>query len=260
MAEDHGEYTVPLQDQRVFGAGIKRKRVQFIPATTDAPVHSRDWTKHGQAGNRYLSIVMPSSRSSDQDRSASREERKEHPDGSTLSSIDAPLCQICSLPIPQYPVNVTCASKPHEASLAHQVCLAHSHPPSHLERSRPGLRYLTSYGWDPDSRLGLGTAGHGIRAPIKPKVKNDTVGLGVKEPRKEARQRRRAIEEEKLDAGKVRKREAAIRKKRDSLQELFYGSEDLERYLAPVAWVESFPGETTGSSTSLNRTVPKAVR
>ena len=36
---------------------------------------------------------------------------------------------------------------------------------------------------------------------------------------------------EKLDAGKVRKLEEKDRKKRERLQELFYRSEDLGRYL-----------------------------
>jgi hypothetical protein len=37
---------------------------------------------------------------------------------------------------------------------------------------------------------------------------------------------------EKLDAGKVRKLDERDRKKRERLQELFYRSEDLDRYLS----------------------------
>ena len=224
------EYLVPLDDQRVFGAGIKRKRVQFVPAApTDnlqpAPpvIHERN------AGDRYLSIVLPS------------ESRKENGAAYTLSSsnestdatsqilpVEDVVCSVCHFPIDSLP---STSSKPHEASLVHQVCLTNSHPPSHLDRTSHGLKYLFSYGWNPDSRLGLGPKGEGIREPLKGKVKNDTVGLGVKAARKT-----RLVVENKvqtLDAKGLRKRDVEDRKKRERLQEMFYGNGELERYLGP---------------------------
>ena len=51
------ECLVPLQDQRVFGAGFKSKRVNFIPAAfTSAVQHTSPSTV--TAANKYLSIVF----------------------------------------------------------------------------------------------------------------------------------------------------------------------------------------------------------
>ena len=36
---DEDYYEVPLRDQRYFGAGIKRRRVNFVPATTSLDTH-----------------------------------------------------------------------------------------------------------------------------------------------------------------------------------------------------------------------------
>ena len=139
-----------------------------------------------------------------------------------------PLCEICSLPLSS---TTTKPPHPHEASLAHQVCLKHSHPPSNLDRSRLGLRYLQSQGWDPDSRLGLGAQSQGIQFPIKAKPKDDKMGLGLVFPREKGAGIVKKDVKEKLDAGKVRKLEERDRRKREKLQELFYRSEDLDRYL-----------------------------
>ena len=109
------------------------------------------------------------------------------------------------------------------------VCLTHSYPPSHLDRSRQGLKYLSSYGWDPDSRQGLGITGEGIRAPIKAKFKNDTVGLGVRIKGYKKAPRTTAVE--RKDAKQVRRMDMKERRTRERLQEMFYGSDDVEKYL-----------------------------
>ena len=119
------------------------------------------------------------------------------------------------------------SAQSHEASIAHMVCLKHSFPPSNLDRNRSGLRYLSAYGWDPDSRLGLGASSEGIRAPIKVKMKNDTVGLGVHSKHDLKVQGR----ERSLDAKQTRLRDLENKKKRAILQEIFYGNEDVERFL-----------------------------
>lgn len=123
--------------------------------------------------------------------------------------------------------------KPHETSLVHQVCLAHSHPPSHLDRNRAGVKYLSSYGWDPDSRLGLGAKGEGVRVPIKAKVKNDTVGLGVERAISKGQVVAKKVE--RLDAKGLRRKELEGKKREKRLQQMFYGADDVEKYLGTGA-------------------------
>lgn len=136
--------------------------------------------------------------------------------------------------------------RPHEASLAHQLCLTHSHPPSHLDRTRHGLRYLSAYGWDPDSRLGLGAPGReGIREPVKAKVKHDTVGLGVnsvdedwsssKRDKDKSAQGAKPAKVVKLNAKQARKGHAEARKKGEMLREMFYRGDDVQRYLGGLS-------------------------
>lgn len=62
MVDEEDKYLIPLQDQRIFGAGIKGKRVHFIPPTTDYPTDPSKPSKPSKAGDRYLSIVLPTSR------------------------------------------------------------------------------------------------------------------------------------------------------------------------------------------------------
>ena len=248
MVDVDDDYVIPLQDRRVFGAGIKRKRVHFIPATSDTAVISPELTIPNLAGDRYLSIVMPAA-SSGRDQLESAGADTVEPNPHARWSSDAPICQICNLPVPPHSSSATSSSRPHEASIAHQVCLTHSHPPSHLERGRPGLRYLSTYGWDPDSRLGLGASGQGIRVPIKPKAKANSVGLGAEVPQRHSSDVISATKpREKLDAKKLRKEHLESDRKGESLQELFYGNEDVEKYLGPGRWTRGFlRGATTTS-------------
>ncbi|KAI9724069.1 MAG: hypothetical protein M1812_000787 [Candelaria pacifica] len=227
MATDEEEYFIPLQDQRVFGAGLKRKRVQFIPSasSTTNPIQSPPKPSNPKAlGDDYLSIVL--SKTQQSSAANSQQEPELQP--------PEPLCEICNLPLRDTNNLAIPSTKVHESSLAHQVCLTHSHPPSHLDRTRPGLKYLSSYGWDPDSRLGLGASGEGLRIPIKGKVKNDTVGIGINLEKLKKKGSSVQGKEEKLNAKEVRRRENEGRKRRERLQELFYRSEDLERYLGPA--------------------------
>ncbi|KAF3483051.1 uncharacterized protein GIQ15_02375 [Arthroderma uncinatum] len=255
MASDGDEYSMPA----AFGAGIKRKRVPFVPSrdtatlsTTSAPatVSSSPAPGASSIAEKYLSIVLPSSSRSDI--------------GSTTNhSTDTELCEICRLPLkdipkrrkpvneeePEISVSELPEYTPHEASLAHQVCLPHSHPPSAIDRTGTGFRYLSSYGWDPDSRTGLGPTGSGIQIPLKPKIKNDTVGLGVGSWRDEVendggkRQKRRLklLQEKeeadkvknarKLNAKQVRLQEEEKKKRGEKLRDAFYRIEDMEKYL-----------------------------
>ncbi|KAI9745703.1 MAG: hypothetical protein M1818_001239 [Claussenomyces sp. TS43310] len=239
MSDD--EYEIPLQDQRVFGAGIKRKRVHFVPAsstTATAPVASTSHPSAQSVADRYLSLVLPLE-ASPETPMAAEAGAKPSPEATSPA-----LCEICNLPLEDLPNPVASDStpsstfpspsrpRPHASSLAHQVCLPHSQPPSHLDRSRKGLGILAAYGWDPDARRGLGARGQGIPFPIKARPKDDTLGLGVVlPPGLEAELKSRRIKVERLDAGKVRKLEEGDRRKRERLQDLFYRSDDLERYL-----------------------------
>lgn len=229
MSDD--EYDIPLQDQRVFGAGLKRKRIHFVPSRTSSSTTIPVQTSTGltSAGDRYLNLVLSKPTGTyppTPDSSSTTTPNQDAPPDETPTP---PICDICSLPLPSS--TTTTPPRPHEATLAHQVCLQHSHPPSHLDRSRLGLRYLQSQGWDPDSRLGLGAQGQGIQFPIKAKPKDDKMGLGLLFPDEKAKGVLKKEVKEKLDAGKVRKLEERGRKKRERLQELFYRSEDLDRYL-----------------------------
>ncbi|KAI4271975.1 MAG: hypothetical protein LQ337_005621 [Flavoplaca oasis] len=219
---DETEYIIPLRDQSVFGAGVRRKKITFVPSK-GGDEHPAAPTAQG-AGDRYLSIVLNRS-------NASANTQVNHPQKhSNLQSTITSICEICKLPIENQDAEAeTALSRTHETSLAHQICLSHSHPPSHLDRNRQGLRYLSSYGWDPDARLGLGATGNGIRIPIKPKPKNNTMGLDIT-PSSTANKVTKPVVK-KLDAKKTRKDEERAKREGEKLRNMFYEREDVERYL-----------------------------
>jgi hypothetical protein len=251
---DDDTYEIPLQDQRVFGAGIKRKRVKFVPsaaASSAPPISSGASAK--SVSDFYLKLVLPSGDESSKEAppaAISPSRPPISPEGSQQDEPEQPelqICEICNLPLITS-VDVPLVStgdisegtgdalnqrrakpRPHEASLAHQVCLTHSHPPSHLDRNRKGLAYLSSYGWDPDARVGLGPSGQGIQYPVKTKPKDDKLGIGVILPKEADRSKKEKID--KLDAGRVRKLYDKDKKKAERLREMFYRNDDVERYL-----------------------------
>ena len=229
MAGSKEEFAV-LQGHRFIVSGTKRKRIQFVPASRElAPAQTRP-APSMSAGEQYLSIVLKNSTSGAKS-SVAHAQTYNLSSSSAANSQENPgytKCEICKLPI-NNPRDVANAStRPHESSIAHMVCLEHSNPPSCLDRKRKGLKYLSSYGWDPDSRLGLGTSGEGIRAPIQAKVKNDTVGLGanLKDSVNSSKGKKRV-----LGARQVRAKEIEDRRERQRLQEIFYGKDHVARYL-----------------------------
>ncbi len=206
---------------------MKRKLIEFVAAAQDSTHTPIKPTRPIPAGERYLSIVFKDGTPSKKIGTTGIEDGLlERPTGHPPESKDA-LCGICNLPVHVPEREGLGTPKLHEASIAHMVCLKHSHPPSDLDRNRLGLKCLSSYGWDPESRLGLGTNGEGIRAPIKVKVKNDTMGLGVhlKEGTRVQERKRKP-----LDAKQARKRDLESKKKTESLQEMFYGNDDVWKY------------------------------
>ena len=229
MLQDN-DYFIPLQDQSVFGVGIKRKRVTFVPATTISNPKVPDSTS-AEIGEYYLSVVLKNNsvkKSKVRERTTSESPLNEIQQQSSSKVI---ICDICHIAIQDDEGSTRVNTKGHETSIAHQVCLSHSYPPSHLDRNRKGLKYLSSCGWDPDGRVGLGAAEDGILAPIRAKIKNDTVGLGVKRKGKGEDERKITPKVQKLDAKKVRKKEYEIKKHQEHLQDIFYRDEDIEKYL-----------------------------
>ena len=223
MSDDE-YYTVPLTDQAVFGAGLKRKRVPFVPADSSISTQTSQNPPPESASSKYLSIVLP-------------QLTTQSGLGGNAKDPSKTRCEICSLPLPEadLPDEDTAprSRTAHAASLVHQACLTHSHPPSHLDRNRKGLKYLSSYGWDPDARVGLGRDGaEGRLAPLKAKEKNDTLGLGLKISRKHMQATgpgdRKPV---RMDAKGVRKRAIEEKRREEKMREMFWGREDVARYL-----------------------------
>ena len=230
MSDVEEEYHVPLVDQRVFGAGVNRKRIAFIPASNGDGVPPQSVSIKPNLADKYLSIVLPKESSSNNPTSAPSEGEASSVSGTTV-------CPICKQPVSVSADNI--AINTHESSIAHQVCLEHSHPPSHLDRDHVGLRYLKEYGWDPDGRTGLGAKAEGIRIPVKTKAKHDTIGLREFENDDDVNSKTKKVSLKPkkepvvmLDAGKVRKQEAEKKRRAEKLRTTIYGP-DLEQYLGP---------------------------
>ena len=226
------ETSIPWEQQRIMVASITRRKIHFVPAAVN-PTQAIQLAPQTPSsicpGDRYLNIVLKngpivedhkptSTKAPNHERSATRQQL----------DLEGAFCEICNLPIDARGGAASTASMSHEYTIVHMVCLTHAHPPSHLDRSRQGFKYLSSYGWDPESRQGLGATGGGIRAPIKPKVKNDTVGLGVKLKSNKKPQNAKV---ERMDAKQVRRKDIEDRRKWERLQEMFYGNDDVEKYL-----------------------------
>jgi len=217
------EYEVPLRDQRYFGSGLKRKRVKFVPSvSTTESAQSAGPASSVSVADRYRAAVLKQNVADASGNAAPDLKPKLGlPLAETAVNESAPECEVCHRPIRSNDSTVA-----HHSSIAHQICLQHSYPPSHLDRGRKGLALLESQGWDPDSRQGLGSRGDGMRYPIKATENPKRVGLGMRlAPLK-------AVEKPvKLDAGKVRMMEKEGKKKADRLRESFHRSEDVVRYL-----------------------------
>jgi len=100
---------------------------------------------------------------------------------------------------------------------------------------------LSAYGWDPDSRLGLGAPGReGIREPLKGRLKADTVGLGAEvEVESSAKGKKRVAvataaptKVQKLNAKQVRRGHFDAKRRAEKLREMFYQNDDVQRYLS----------------------------
>ncbi|KAK8028935.1 hypothetical protein PG991_005991 [Apiospora marii] len=210
--DDNDEDDIRLEHKKPFSSGLRRKLIRFVPASseeTSSTEQSRATSTPAKSiEDIYLNIVMPP-----------RDTASAPPENPVYHRI----CELCQLPFDEG------ASASHETSIAHQVCLEYSHPPSALDRSRMGLAVLQSQGWDPDARKGLGASQQGVQYPIKAKQKEDTLGIGVQLPKDLEKWKKE--KPQKLDAAKVRKKVAEDKKRREKLQRQFYGNPDIEKYL-----------------------------
>lgn len=243
--DDDDEYEIPLRDQRYFGAGLKRKRIRFVPSTEQAqqkPSTSLPTTpRTSSAADRYLSIVLGQSNTTERSSSAPAGEQtaalaiqaKEPETAGSDTALEEPKqlnpddgfeCDVC-----RRRIGPKTSRAAHEGSIAHQISLQHSYPPSHVDRERKGLAVLQDHGWDPDSRLGLGAKGEGILQPIKAVDNPHKAGVG-------ARLAPAVVKEKpvKLDAGRVRKMEQEGKKKAEQLRKSFYMSDDVQKYLGEM--------------------------
>lgn len=235
--QDHGRHhrsddedDIPLHHKPAFGAGLKRKRVEFVKAKeSNVGISATATSSSGRLiGDLYASIVLRKSSAGEDD------VEKPAKDSDKPRESDEPeICSICSFPI-------TTSLQDHESTLAHQVSLAHSHPPSSLDRSRIGLRALASQGWDPDARVGLGREGEGVRYPIKVASKDDTLGIGaaeeIKRRQEEAAKKKQPVVQEEvkvLSAKELKLQAAKERQKGVKLQAEIFGRGDLDKYLTP---------------------------
>jgi len=224
--EDDYDNDIPLQRRRAFGTGLLKKTIAFVPAigkTDTVTALSIRQRAPNKLANIYLDMVLAqdSSRESTPSSVSSEELEPELPKA----------CDIC-----QHPISLA-ESSTHESSLSHQLCLHHSHQPSALDRSRMGLSYLQTHGWDPDSRKGLGASYQGIPHPIKPKPKDDKLGIGITVPKNLPLAEKEKNKGKPLGAGKVRKLVKDEKRKVERIRrQLFgFGNKDLEKYLGSKA-------------------------
>lgn len=229
--DDDDADDVPLHHLKPFGSGLRRKEIKFVPAASEdsaAARHTNDIAGGQSVSDFYLNTVL------------------KKPDAATprrigdgAEDVAVEVCEVCKLPRPSTAAAAAAGAEPskpsrHDASIAHQVCLTHSHPPSALDRRRVGLSILEAAGWDPDARTGLGAAAQGLQFPVKAKPKDDRLGVGVVFP-KDGGMKRVKERPKLLDAKKVRKLEVERRNKTDRLQRQLFGRVDLDKYLGKDA-------------------------
>ena len=234
-AVEDDEYEIPLRDQRYFGSGLKRKRIQFVPSTTTTTTEksSLPTTRSTSVAEWYLSIALNKTEHEATAVGASPSHPLHSATQAVIHTPHAPnlpeeerdivtQCETCHKPLSTSSTQTT-----HECSIIHQICLQHSHPPSHIDRTRKGLNVLESQGWDPDTRLGLGSKGsEGRLYPVRAVENPNKAGLGAQFDKVKAKEKPL-----KLDAGKARLLELDGKKKAQRLRNAFYGSDAVERYL-----------------------------
>ncbi|KAL5612557.1 hypothetical protein BROUX41_004345 [Berkeleyomyces rouxiae] len=231
---------IPLHLKRPFSSGIRRQKVVFVEAslpdgTFSVAQNTTTNARDASVADSYLRLVMGEKDGPKLETGADPGDAV--PDGqaaSTAESTGTPetlFCNICNITIGT--ARGPKAWSDHEASLAHQLSLPHSHPPSALDRSRMGLNYLRAYGWDPDSRHGLGVEEQGMQYPIKPKAKDSSTGIGYKQdPAKPGPGGVAKAKPAVPTAKEKRKARQAEQEKARRLHDEFFAKDDVLRYLS----------------------------
>lgn len=204
--------TEPFTSHTAYGRGLWKNPVAFVPAAPEVKPTSSNTIDGQSVAQKYLAIMFPN--------------------GQPTPNLDTyPLCGICGEPVKEADHRI------HFLSAAHQAALPRAPIPSAIDRTRMGLKYMQSHGWDVDARMGLGARGEGMLFPLVPKEKRDKLGLGID---KKAEERRRKLVsgasvagkgEIRLDAGKIQKLAKVEKKKHENLQRMFYGNDEVEKYL-----------------------------
>jgi hypothetical protein len=205
--------TAPFVEHAGYGRGLWKHPINFVAATPDVPTQARQPINGRTMAEKYLAIMFPNGQP-------------------TPKPGAYPLCGICSEPVKESDHRI------HYLTPAHQAALPRAPIPSSIDRTRMGLKYLEAYGFDVDARVGLGASGQGMLFPLVPKEKRDKLGLGVNKKTDKTKTGRDAssvrVGGVRLDAGKIRKLAKAEKKKHENLQRMFYGNDEVEKYLGEL--------------------------
>jgi hypothetical protein len=195
-----------------FDYGFRKNAVKFLPASLPEAETPQQKNPGSLLTDFYVSQGLISSDVPNEDSDAP----------------DAVLCEYCRILVDPAKLDE------HQSSFQHELNRPHIYPPSAIDRTRKGVTFLQSKGWDPDSRKGLGASGEGILYPIKPKENSAKKGLGAPErpvalttqPKPDSKV------EKKVNPRQKRKLEEQEKKRRDrQLHDLFYGKDnDLDAY------------------------------
>ncbi|KAH5099805.1 hypothetical protein HBH70_180040 [Parastagonospora nodorum] len=211
--DDADVTTIPFAQQPAYGRGLWKNPIHFVSAAPDTPIATAPG-KGNTMAEKYMAIMFPN--------------------GQPQPKADAyPACGICGEPVKEKDQRM------HFLSPAHQAALPRAPIPSAIDRTRMGLKYMSKHGYDVDARVGLGASGQGMLFPLVPKEKRDKFGLGID---KKEHEKKRAlggasaadVKEGRLDAGKVRKLAKVEKRKHDKLQRMFYGNDEVEKYLGQL--------------------------
>ncbi|KAF2401139.1 hypothetical protein EJ06DRAFT_379422 [Trichodelitschia bisporula] len=209
MDEEEDTYTIPYAEPSYLGDGVQRKRIKFVPASSEAtasPASEPNAAHSASISEWYLSKVL------------------KKPPQETETSEQLAVCKQCGTPIHNDDVDE------HERSIVHQASFEHIYPPSAIDRTRKGFSYLQAKGWDPDTRTGLGAQGEGRREPIKVKEKKDKAGIGITSHSTTSTEAPKKVVKS-LSTKQVRAQQEEERRKQKLLQTLFYSKESDERIM-----------------------------
>ncbi|KAF1941826.1 hypothetical protein EJ02DRAFT_454810 [Clathrospora elynae] len=213
LDDDPDISTIPFVEQRAFGRGLWKRPINFISSAPEVQPAAPS-TNGKTMAEKYLAIMFPN--------------------GQPQPKPEAyPRCGICGEPVRESDQRI------HYLSPAHQAALPRAPIPSAIDRTRMGLKYMEKHGYDVDARKGLGSSGQGMLFPLVPKEKRDKLGLGIDKKEHVKRKAlggasRADVKEGKLDAGKVRKLGQVEKKRHEKLQKMFYGNDEVEKYLGQL--------------------------